>query len=93
MDSLVKMLGKMHDATNDHLQCLANHIGYEFNLTKSLNDLFDLVGVVPGLAIRQQFLVCGYILDKMKRLNFFMDLREDARKEYVLMGLEEFLQK
>ncbi|XP_047953514.1 uncharacterized protein LOC125199583 [Salvia hispanica] len=93
MDSLIEMLGKMHDATNDRLQCLANRIGYEFDLTKARKEVFDLVGVVPGLAIRQQFLVCGYILDKVERLDFFMGLREDAKKEYVLMVLEEVLQK
>ena len=72
---------------------MANRIGHEFDLTKARKEVFDLVGVVPGLAIRQQFLVCGYILDKVERLDFFMGLREDAKKEYVLMVLEEVLQK
>ncbi|KAG6390920.1 hypothetical protein SASPL_148665 [Salvia splendens] len=52
-DGLVDMLGKMHDDTNDHLQCLASRIGYEFDLTKDRKEVIDLVEVVPGLSIMQ----------------------------------------
>ena len=92
-DGLVDMLGKMHDATNDRLQCLASRIGYEFDLTKARKEVFDLVEVVPGLTIRQQFAVCGFILDKVERLDFFMGLREIAKKEYVQMVLEQLSPK
>ncbi|KAG6424617.1 hypothetical protein SASPL_115035 [Salvia splendens] len=92
-DGLVEMLGKMHDATNDRLQCLASRIGYEFDLTKARKEVFDLVELVPGLSIRQQFAVCGFILDKVERLDFFMGLREAAKEEYVLMVLEQLSPK
>ncbi|KAG6430217.1 hypothetical protein SASPL_108279 [Salvia splendens] len=92
-DGLVDMLGKMHDATNDHLQCLASRIGYEFDLTKARKEVFDLVEVVSGLSIMQQFAVCGFILDKVERLDFFMGLRETVTEEYVLMVLEQLSPK
>ncbi|KAG6390633.1 hypothetical protein SASPL_148371 [Salvia splendens] len=92
-DGLVDMLGKMHDATNDRLQCLASRIGYEFDRTKARKEVFDLVEVVSGLSIRQQFVVCGFILDKVERLDFFMGLRETVKEEYVLMVLEQLSPK
>ncbi|KAG6436541.1 hypothetical protein SASPL_101442 [Salvia splendens] len=41
----------------------------------------------------QRFVVCGFILDKVERLDFFMGLRETVNEEYVLMVLEQLSPK
>ncbi|XP_042017318.1 uncharacterized protein LOC121765292 [Salvia splendens] len=89
LNGMVEMLAKMHTATNERLELLASRIGYEFDLTKARKEVFDLVGVIPGLTIRQQFMACGFILHKVERLDFFMSLPAAAKQEYVMMALED----
>ena len=89
MNGMVEMLAKMHTATNERLELLATRIGYEFDLTKARKEVFDLVGVIPGLTIMQQFMACGFILHKVECLDFFMSLPAAAKQEYVMMALED----
>ncbi|KAG6405870.1 hypothetical protein SASPL_133464 [Salvia splendens] len=89
MNGMVEMLAKMHTATNERLELLASHIGYKFDLTKAHKEVFDLVGVIPGQTIRQQFMACGFILQKVEHMDFFMSLLAAAKQEYAMMVLED----
>ncbi|KAG6420245.1 hypothetical protein SASPL_116767 [Salvia splendens] len=90
LDRLVDVIGKMHEDTNNRLEYLANRIGYEFELTKSRKEVFNLVGVIPGLTLDQVFDASAIILSKVENLDFFMSLHEVARQAYVYRALEKF---
>lgn len=89
LDGLVEVIGKMHEDTNARLQYLATRIGYEFDLTKARKEVFELVGVIPGLSLEQALDGSEFILAKVERLDFFMSLPEGARQVYVYRALEK----
>ncbi|KAL1554873.1 hypothetical protein AAHA92_15381 [Salvia divinorum] len=89
LDDLIEVIGKMHQDTNARLQYLATRIGYEFDLTKARKEVFELVGVIPGLSLEQVLDASEIILAKVERLDFFMSLPEGARQVYVYRALEK----
>ncbi|KAG6432783.1 hypothetical protein SASPL_104370 [Salvia splendens] len=90
IEGLVDVMAKMHDDTNTHLEHLASRISYEFDVEKAQKQLFELIGVIPGLTLGQVFDATGVILEKIERLNYFMSLPPGAREAYVWRALEKY---
>ncbi|XP_042044750.1 uncharacterized protein LOC121790663 [Salvia splendens] len=88
-DDLVQVISKMHESTNDRLEHLAKRIGYEFDLTKARQEVFELVGGIPGLTLGQIFDASDFILEKVEKLDFFMSLPPMAKQAYVYRALEK----
>lgn len=87
-EDLVQVISKLHEATNDKLEHLANRIGYKFDPTKARQEVFELVGI-PGLTLGQIFDASDFILEKVEKLDFFMSLPPVAKHAYVYRALEK----
>ena len=93
LEGLVDVIGKMHEATNTHLEYLGSRIGYEFDLTKARKDVFELVAKVNGINLAEVFDASNFILEKVERMDFFMSLPEVARHESVFPALKKYSAK
>lgn len=87
-NGLIEMLGKMHEDTNLRLDRPTDKIGYDLAVSKSRKEVFEKLGVIPGLTLQQQIDAAGIILDKVERLDLFMSLPEVARCTFVMTELE-----
>ncbi|KAL1566950.1 hypothetical protein AAHA92_02487 [Salvia divinorum] len=71
-------------ATNSRLDIISSRIGYEFDLGKARQDVFDKLGTVDGLTLDQRYDLCDILGDKPQRLEVFMGMPANARLGYVL---------
>ncbi|KAL1564214.1 hypothetical protein AAHA92_06587 [Salvia divinorum] len=71
IDGLLNMLGKMHEDTNARLQCLTLRIGYEYDLSKVRKEVFEVLGRILELTLKQRYEAGDIILEKVQRLDFF----------------------
>ncbi|KAG6415489.1 hypothetical protein SASPL_122900 [Salvia splendens] len=51
-NGLIEMLTKMQEDTNLRLDRLTDKIGYDFDVSKSRKEVFEKLGVVPGLTLQ-----------------------------------------
>lgn len=73
------------------LEMIAARIGYEFDLGKARQEVFDKLGDVEGLTRRQRYQLCNILGDKPQRLEVFIGMPANARLEYLLMLIEDSL--
>ncbi|KAG6410976.1 hypothetical protein SASPL_129049 [Salvia splendens] len=90
LDGLIDVLGKLHEDTNARLDRLSDRIGYEFDVTKARKEIFQMMGLIPGLTMSQVFIASDAILARVERLDYFMSLPEGARQPYVWHALEHY---
>ncbi|KAG6421990.1 hypothetical protein SASPL_118556 [Salvia splendens] len=90
LDGLIDVLGKLHEDTNARLDRLSDRIGYEFDVTKARKEVFQMMGLIPGLTLSQVFIASDAILARVERLDYFMSLPEGARQPYVWHALEHY---
>ncbi|KAL1564376.1 hypothetical protein AAHA92_06727 [Salvia divinorum] len=83
-DVLMEFLGNLHAQTNSRLDIISSRIGYEFDLGKARQDVFDKLGTVDGLTLDQRYDLCDILGDKPQRLEVFMGMPANARLGYVL---------
>ncbi|KAL1569476.1 hypothetical protein AAHA92_00951 [Salvia divinorum] len=93
IDGLLNILGKMHEDTNARLQCLTLRIGYEYDLSKARKEVFEVLGRIPELTLKQRYEAGDIILEKVQRLDFFLGMPEEARLGYVEHALEKYNNK
>ncbi|KAG6411701.1 hypothetical protein SASPL_129785 [Salvia splendens] len=77
--ALMEFLSNLHTETNVRLEVISSRIGYEFNLGKAKQDVFDKLETVQGLTLDQRYELCNILSDKPQRLEVFMGMRASAR--------------
>ncbi|KAL1563324.1 hypothetical protein AAHA92_05806 [Salvia divinorum] len=66
----------------------SNRIGYEFDLGKARQEVFDKFGTVDGLTLDQRYELCDILGDKPQRLEVFMGMPVNAKLGYVMRLIE-----
>ncbi|KAL1540204.1 hypothetical protein AAHA92_24590 [Salvia divinorum] len=89
MDGFVDLFTKMHEDNNSRMDVLSNRIGYEVDLSKARNELYERLGHIPGLTIHDKLDICDALIKERDRLDFFMGSSDDARDIYVMRILSE----
>ncbi|KAL1546423.1 hypothetical protein AAHA92_23023 [Salvia divinorum] len=82
--ALMEFLANLHTETNSHLELISARIGYEFDMGKARQEVFDKLGTVDGLTLDQRYELCDILGDKPQRLEVFMGMPATARLGYVL---------
>ncbi|KAL1548330.1 hypothetical protein AAHA92_16576 [Salvia divinorum] len=86
---LMSFLANLHAETNSRLEMISARIGYEFDMGKARQYVFDKLGTVDGLTLDQRYDLCNILGDKPQRLEVFMGMPATARLGYVLRLIEE----
>ncbi|KAG6434108.1 hypothetical protein SASPL_105730 [Salvia splendens] len=86
---LFAFFANLHDETNSRLDVIASRIGYEFDMGKARQEVFDKLGMVDGLSLDQRYDLCNILGDKPQRLEVFIGMPASARLGYVLKLIEE----
>ncbi|KAL1545929.1 hypothetical protein AAHA92_22597 [Salvia divinorum] len=81
---LMHFLSNLHADTNNRLEVIAARIGYEFDLGKARQEVFEKLGEVNGLTLDQRYELCDILGDKSQRLEVFMGMPSHARLGYVM---------
>ncbi|KAG6394214.1 hypothetical protein SASPL_144795 [Salvia splendens] len=87
---LMEFLGNLHAETNARLEMISARIGYDFDMGKARQDVFEKLGMVEGLTLPQRYLLCNILGDKPQRLEVFMGMQANARLGYVLCLIDEY---
>ncbi|XP_042007863.1 uncharacterized protein LOC121756382 [Salvia splendens] len=87
---LMEFLGNLHAETNARLEMISARIGYDFDIGKARQDVFEKLGTVEGLTLPQRYLWCNILGDKPQRLEVFMGMPANARLGYVLCLIDEY---
>ncbi|XP_057801115.1 uncharacterized protein LOC131016440 [Salvia miltiorrhiza] len=58
MSAVCEVLREINRTTAERLANLANRIGYEFDIGKARQEVFEQLGVIPGLSLDEKFDVC-----------------------------------
>ncbi|KAL1566833.1 hypothetical protein AAHA92_02390 [Salvia divinorum] len=82
-DALMEFLANLHAETNSRLEVISSRIGYEFDLGKARQDVFDKLGTVEGLTLDERYDLCDILGDKSQRLEVFMGMPSNARLGYL----------
>ncbi|KAL1543543.1 hypothetical protein AAHA92_20505 [Salvia divinorum] len=82
-DALMEFLANLHAETNSRLEVISSRIGYEFDLGKARQEVFNKLGSVEGLTLDEKYELCDILGDKSQRLEVFMGMPPNARLGYV----------
>ncbi|KAG6427581.1 hypothetical protein SASPL_111827 [Salvia splendens] len=85
----MEFLSNLHAETNNRLEMISAHISYEFDLGKAGQKVFDKLGDVEGLTLKQRYKLCNILGDKPQRLEVFIGMPANARLGYLLMLTED----
>ncbi|KAG6403671.1 hypothetical protein SASPL_135899 [Salvia splendens] len=88
MDSVLALMNRIHEDTNERLKDISNRIGYEFDLSTKRTEVFNQLKGMPGLTIKQQFYAAKKLVKEPELMDLFRGLDEWARPEFVLDLLE-----
>lgn len=86
---LMDFLANLHSETNSRLEMISARIGYEFDMGKARQEVFDKLGTVEGLTKRQRYELCNILGDKPQRLEVFIGMPADDRLEYLQLLIED----
>ncbi|KAG6405391.1 hypothetical protein SASPL_132980 [Salvia splendens] len=67
------------------LDVIASRIGYEFDIGKARQEVFDKLCDVDGLTLAQRYKLCNILADKPQRMEVFMGMKEHAKLGYLLV--------
>ncbi|XP_041993493.1 uncharacterized protein LOC121771657 [Salvia splendens] len=88
-DALMEFLGNLHAQNNSRLETISSRIGYEFDMGKARQEVFDKLGSVDGLTLKQRYYLCNILSDKPQRMEVFMGMPMNAKLGYLLLLLDE----
>ncbi|KAL1536535.1 hypothetical protein AAHA92_29171 [Salvia divinorum] len=74
--------------TKQCLELISARIGYEFDMGKARQEVFDKLGTVDSLTLDQRYELCDILGDKPQRLEVSMGMHATARLGYVLRLIE-----
>lgn len=86
-DGLLELLGKLHAETNSRLETLSMRIGYEMDLGKARQNVFNQLGSMPSLS--EELRYCEILGKDNSRLEIFMGLPEPSKPGYVMRILKK----
>ncbi|KAL1559032.1 hypothetical protein AAHA92_09421 [Salvia divinorum] len=79
----------LHAETNSRLEIISLGIGYEFDLGKARQEVFDKLGNVEGLTFDERYKLCDILGDKSQCLEVFMGMPPNARLGYMTRLLKQ----
>ncbi|KAL1567440.1 hypothetical protein AAHA92_02919 [Salvia divinorum] len=88
-DTLLKLLGKLNAETNARLETLSMRIGYEMDLGKAQQNVFNQLGSIPALSEEQRYDLCDIVGKDNSILEIFMGLPEPSKLGYVMRILKK----
>ncbi|XP_047963587.1 uncharacterized protein LOC125208075 isoform X2 [Salvia hispanica] len=88
MDSVLTLMTRIHEDTNERLKDIATRIGYEFDLSTKRTEVFNQLKGMPGLTIKQQFYAAKKLVKEPELLDLFRGLDEFAQPTFILDLLE-----
>ncbi|KAG6412169.1 hypothetical protein SASPL_124839 [Salvia splendens] len=88
MGSVLALMNRIHEHTNEPLKDISTRIGYEFDLSKKRTEIFNQLKGMPGLTIKQQFYAAKKLVKEPELMDLFRGLNEWARPAFVLNLLE-----
>ncbi|XP_042024830.1 uncharacterized protein LOC121771989 [Salvia splendens] len=88
MDSVLAMMNRIHEDTNERLKDISNRIGYEFDISTKRTEVFNQLKGMAGLTIKQQFYAAKKLVKEPELMDLFRGLDEWARPTFVLDLLE-----
>ncbi|XP_047983169.1 uncharacterized protein At2g29880-like [Salvia hispanica] len=88
-DGLLQLLEKLHTETNSRLDNLSNRIGYEIDIGKSRQAVFEQLSGISGLSDRDRYDLCDIIGKENTRLEIFMGIPPEKKAGYVYRVLEK----
>lgn len=83
MNVISDIISEIGNKTDARLANLALRVGYEFDLGKSKNEVFNQLGVIPWLSLDQRFNCCEILSKDVFKLEVFRGLPDDAIPYYV----------
>lgn len=87
--AIMEFLGKLHVETNTRLEMISARIGYEFDIGKARQEVFDKLGSVAGLTLAQRYDLCDILCEKTQCLDIFMGMPAESKLGYVLRFLNQ----
>lgn len=88
-DGLLQLLEKLHTETNSRLDNLSARIGYEIDIGKARQAVFEQLGGISGLSDRDRYDLCDIIGKENTRLEIFMGIPPEKKAGYVYRVLEK----
>ncbi|XP_057770778.1 uncharacterized protein LOC131020551 [Salvia miltiorrhiza] len=88
MSGLCEVLREINRTTDRRLENLANRIGYDFDMGKARQEVFDQLGCISSFTMEDKFDVCELLADKIERLEIFRGLPAEAKEAYARRFLE-----
>ena len=85
----MEFLGNLHAETNSRFEAIYARIGYEFDLGKARQAVFDKLETIDGLTLDERYELCNILSDESQRLEVFMGMPANARVGYVKMLLKQ----
>ncbi|KAG6430008.1 hypothetical protein SASPL_108067 [Salvia splendens] len=84
IDSVLNLMTRIHEDTNDRLKEISSRIGYEFDLSTKRTEVYNQVKGMIGLTIKQQFYAAKKLVKEPELMDLFRGLDEIARPAFVL---------
>ncbi|XP_042006253.1 uncharacterized protein LOC121755038 [Salvia splendens] len=88
MDSVLELMNRIHEDTNERLKDISTRIGYEFDLSTKRTEVFNQLNGMPGLTIKQQFYAAKNLVKEPELMDLFRGLDDLARPTFVFDLLE-----
>ncbi|KAG6430085.1 hypothetical protein SASPL_108146 [Salvia splendens] len=88
MDSVLELMTRIHEDTNERLKDISTRIGYEFDLSTKRTEVFNQLKGMPGLTIKQQFYAAKKLVKEPELMDQFRGLDDLARAAFVFDLLE-----
>lgn len=68
---------------------LVKRVGVEYDSVIATKDVFDALGRIPELTMRERVSAAALLVEKPKQLTLFFSLPDEARLDLVLMVLNQ----
>ncbi|KAG6418428.1 hypothetical protein SASPL_120632 [Salvia splendens] len=88
MDTVLELMNRIHEDTNERLKDISTRIGYEFDLSAKRTEVFNQLKGMPGLTIKQQFYAAKKLVKEPELMDLFRGLDDLARPAFVFDLLE-----
>lgn len=74
IDSVLTLMTRIHEDTNDRLKEISSRIGYEFDLSTKRTEVFNQVKGMVSLTIKQQFYATKKLVKEPELMDLFRGL-------------------
>ncbi|KAG6404973.1 hypothetical protein SASPL_132552 [Salvia splendens] len=88
MDTILALMNRIHEDTNERLKDISSRIGYEFDLSTKRTEVFNQLKGMPGLTTKQQFYAAKKLVKEPELMDLFRGLDVVSRPAFVLDLLE-----